>query len=202
MHLTGIEPARASMSDGLDDRLPTCADPDATIATPSTLGPPGVILRVRPSASKYPRLRATISPIWPLLTIHPSWNVTSVVAPRATRGTERRPPPAASPPSRAIERPSACRRVMPASVFVVRLMTPPPSSPGRARPDPRGSASDAPAQHGPAQARPPRHQEPGHGAGDQHLRDVDEHVEPAHRQLAADPAGGEADEDAGDAEDP
>ena len=81
MHLTGIPPARASMSDGLDDRLPTCADPAATIATPSTLGPPGVILRVIPSASKYPRLRPTISPICPLLTIQPSWNVTSVGAP-------------------------------------------------------------------------------------------------------------------------
>ena len=99
----GMPPARASMSDGLDERLPACADPEATTLTPSTFGPPDAILRLICSASKYPRLRATISPICPLLMIQPSWNVTSAGAPHAARGTDTIPAPAASPASAAAD---------------------------------------------------------------------------------------------------
>ena len=50
-HLTGISCDTASISDGLDESWPTSNRPDATIATPSMLGPPGWICTSSPSAA-------------------------------------------------------------------------------------------------------------------------------------------------------
>ena len=49
--LIGRPSDTASMTDGLDETRPVWPRPDATMATPSILGPPGSILRSMPSLS-------------------------------------------------------------------------------------------------------------------------------------------------------
>src|SRR5262245_43318922 len=81
-----------------------------------------------------------------------------------------------------------------------------PRRPQRRRPDDRGTAARRPlsglAASSPRETAAAAGQDPGQRPRDEHLADVDQEVEPAHGQLAGDPAGGGADQDAPGREDP
>ena len=51
-HITGIFCEAASISEGLDETWPISWRPEATMATPSMLGPPGWITTLSFSSSK------------------------------------------------------------------------------------------------------------------------------------------------------